>query len=53
MTEILNSINEKKGPKSEDEALERFLKFQLPLFMGEVEQDQKTETWLESFEDIF
>jgi hypothetical protein len=53
MTEILKSITEKKRPKGEDEALECFLKFQPPLFMGEVEQDQKAEVWLENLEDIF
>jgi hypothetical protein len=40
-------------PLGENEALERFLKFQPPIFIGEAEQDHKVEAWLESLEDIF
>jgi hypothetical protein len=41
------------GPRSEDEALERFLIFQPPIFIGEAEQNHKAETWLEILENIF
>jgi hypothetical protein len=53
MTKILRSVTERQGPRGEDEALEYFLKFQLPIFVGEAKQDQKTKASLESLEDIF
>jgi hypothetical protein len=34
MTKILQTVTERRGPRGEDEALERFLKFQLPIFVG-------------------
>jgi hypothetical protein len=34
---------ERHEPRGEDEALERFLKFQPPIFVGEAEQDYKAE----------
>jgi hypothetical protein len=43
----------RRGPRGEDEALERFLIFQPPIFVGEAEQNQKAEAWLESLENIF
>jgi hypothetical protein len=46
-------VTERRGPQREDEVLKCFLKFQSPIFVGEVEQDQKAEAWLESLEDIF
>jgi hypothetical protein len=52
ITKILQSLIENRGPREEDEALEKFLKFQPLTFFGEVEQDQKAELWLESIEDI-
>jgi hypothetical protein len=39
MTNILQSLTEKKGPREKDEALERFLKFQPLIFFGEAEQE--------------
>jgi hypothetical protein len=53
MIEILQTVTERYGPRGEDETLERFLKFQPPIFIGEGEQDRKAEVWLESLEDIF
>jgi hypothetical protein len=53
MMEILQTVTERRGPRGEDEALERFLKFQPPIFVGEVEQDHKAKAWLEILEDIF
>jgi hypothetical protein len=53
MTKILQTVTERRGPRGEDEALERFLKFQPPIFVREAEQDHKAEAWLESLEDIF
>jgi hypothetical protein len=52
MTKILQII-ERRGPRSDDETLERFLKFEPPIFVGEEEHDEKAEAWLESLEDIF
>jgi hypothetical protein len=46
-------MTEKRRPSVEDEALERYLKFQPSIFVGEAEQDQKAKVWLESLEDIF
>jgi hypothetical protein len=47
------NVNENFSITPEDEALERFLKFQPPIFVGGAEQDQKAEAWLEGLEDIF
>jgi hypothetical protein len=53
MIEILQTVTERRGLRGEDEAVECFLKFQPPIFVGEAKQDQKAEAWLESLEDIF
>jgi hypothetical protein len=53
MVETLQTVTERHGPRSEDEALERFLKLQPSIFIGGAEQDHKAEAWLESLEDIF
>jgi hypothetical protein len=53
VTKILQIVIERWRHRGEDEALERFLKFKPPIFVGEAEQDQKAEAWLESLEDIF
>jgi hypothetical protein len=37
MIEIMQSMTERKGPRGEDKVLERFLKFQPPIFVGEAE----------------
>jgi hypothetical protein len=37
------NVNENVSITPEDEALERFLKFQPPIFIGGAEQDQKAE----------
>jgi hypothetical protein len=53
MVEILQTVTERREPQDENEALERFQKFESPIFVGEAEQDHKAEAWLESLEDIF
>ncbi|KAI5666682.1 hypothetical protein M9H77_16535 [Catharanthus roseus] len=52
MTELLETSiairrNERVPATGTDEALERFLKFQPPLFYGEAEQETKAELFLE------
>jgi hypothetical protein len=37
MTEILQTVTERRGPLNEDEALVRFLKFQPSIFVEEAE----------------
>jgi hypothetical protein len=49
----LPNVNETVHITHEDEALERFLKFERPIFVGGAEQDHKAEAWLEGLEDIF
>jgi hypothetical protein len=34
-------------------ALKRFFKFQPPTFIGEAEQEQQAEQWVEQMKDIF
>jgi hypothetical protein len=51
--ETLQTVTERRGLRGEDEALECFLKFQPPIFVGGAEQDHKVEAWLENLEDIF
>jgi hypothetical protein len=43
MADILQQMLEQKAPHGKDVALERFLKFQPPMFFGETEQDQRAE----------
>jgi hypothetical protein len=40
MTEILQTVTERREPRGEDEIVECFLKFQPRIFVGEVEQDR-------------
>jgi hypothetical protein len=44
MTEILQTVTERCGPRGKDEALECFFKFQPSIFVEEVEQDHKDES---------
>jgi hypothetical protein len=37
MIEILQSVTKRRGSRGEDEALECFLNFQSPIFVGETE----------------
>jgi hypothetical protein len=53
IAEILQTMTERHRPRDEVEALECFLKFQPPIFVGEAEQDHKAKVWLECIEDIF
>jgi hypothetical protein len=46
-------VTERHGHRREDEALERFLNFLPPIFIGETEQDHKAKAWLECLGYIF
>ena len=53
MTEVLEGAVGRQTKKTKDEALERFLKFQPPIFFGETDQDQKADLWMDQLEDIY
>ncbi|KAI5682345.1 hypothetical protein M9H77_03573 [Catharanthus roseus] len=52
-TSMATRRNERVPAIGADEALERFLKFRPPEFYGEVEQEIKSELFLEQLNDIY
>jgi hypothetical protein len=53
IVEILQNLIERRAPRGEDVALERFLKFQPLTFFDEAKQFQQAEQWTEQKENIF